>query len=138
MGVESTPSSTYQAFKKPNRFKFKRLFDMIFKWWCLERFKCCNNVNINVNYVNDVYGASNLNTVSYEEKLLINQFPNIKYPENVRLIRYIFSLSLKNWEQCCLCLCFCLYLCCLCFFGCLRSQEDFVFNVRKNLGSNID
>ena len=68
---------------------------MIFKWWCWERFKCDNDVNINVNDVNDVNGASNLNTVSDEGKLLINQFPNIKYPENVKLIRNIFSLSLK-------------------------------------------
>ena len=85
-----------------------------------------------MNDVNDVNGASNLNTVSDEEKLLINQFPNIKYRENVKLIRNIFSLFLKCLDECCLCLYFCLYLCCL------RSQENFDFNVQKILVSNID
>ena len=36
-----------------------------------------NNVNVNVNDVNDVNGASNVNTVADEKKLVINQFPNI-------------------------------------------------------------
>ena len=33
-----------------------------------------NDVNVIVNYANNVNGASNLNTASYEKKLLINQF----------------------------------------------------------------
>ena len=36
-----------------------------------------SDVNINVNDVNDVNGASSANTVADEKKLLINQFPNI-------------------------------------------------------------
>ena len=38
-----------------------------------------NDVNVNANDINDVNGASNLNIVSDEENLLINQFPNMKY-----------------------------------------------------------
>ena len=48
-----------------------RLADMIFKWWCWEQFKCCKWWN--VNDVNDVNGARNLNTVSDKDNLLINQ-----------------------------------------------------------------
>ena len=36
-----------------------------------------SDVNVNANDVNDVNGASNANTVADENKLLINQFPNI-------------------------------------------------------------
>ena len=100
-----------------------------------------NDINVNVNDVNDKDGASNVNTVDDEKKLLINQFPNIKYPANVKLIRNIFSVSLKSWGECCLCLCFCLYLCCLCFSFLLLfyvQKKTLLLNFGKNLGSNID
>ena len=45
-----------------------------------------NDVNVNVNYANNVNGASILNIASDEKKLLINQFPNMKYRSNVKLM----------------------------------------------------
>ena len=100
-----------------------------------------NDVNVNVNDVNYKNGASKVNTVDDEKKFLINQFPNIKYLANVKLIRNIFSVSLKSWGECCLCLCFCLYLCCLCFSFLLLfyvQKKTLLLNFGKNLGSNID
>ena len=82
---------------------------------------------INVNDVNNANGASTVNAVADEKKLLINQFPKIKYRANVKLIRNIFSVSLKSWGECCLCLCFCLYLCCLCFFLVVYVLKNFLF-----------
>ena len=52
-----------------------------------------SDINVNVNDVNDVNGASNANTVADENKLLINQFP--KYRANIKLIRNIFFVSPK-------------------------------------------
>ena len=53
-----------------------------------------NDVNVNIIDANDVNGGSNANTISDEKKLLINEFWNIQYWTNVKLIRNIFYVSL--------------------------------------------
>ena len=79
-----------------------------------------NDVNVNVN---DVNGASNVNAVADEKKLLINHFLNIKYWANVKLIRNKFSLSLKNWGKRCLFMFLIIFMLFMFFSCCLRSEQ---------------
>ena len=55
-----------------------------------------SDVNVNVNDVNEVNGASNANTVADEKKLLINRFPKLSIEQifpNVRIEQIL------NWSE---------------------------------------
>lgn len=60
-----------------------------------------NDVNVNNAYdftVNDVNDVSNVNTVTDKNRLLTNQFPNIKYREDVKLIKNILSKKFGHFK----------------------------------------
>ena len=93
MGVESTLPQPTKLQNSPSVLGLSELLTWLLNDDVGNGLNVASDVNVNVNDVNDVNGASNANTVADENKLLINQFP--KYRANIKLIRNIFSVSPK-------------------------------------------
>ena len=93
MGVESTLPQPTKLQNSPTVLGLSELLTWLLNDDVGNGLNVASDINVNVNDVNDVNGASNANTVADENKLLINQFP--KYRANIKLIRNIFSESPK-------------------------------------------
>ena len=93
MGVESTLPQPTKLQNSPTVLVLSELLTWLLNDDVGNGLNVASDINVNVNDVNDVNGASNANTVADENKLLINQFP--KYRANIKLIRNIFSVSPK-------------------------------------------
>ena len=93
MGVESTLPQPTKLQNSPTVLVLSELLTWLLNDDVGNGLNVASDINVNVNDVNDVNGASNANTVADENKLLINQFP--KYRANIKLIRNIFFVSPK-------------------------------------------